>query len=46
MIYTEVKSIIFRNKQNIPWNDVEKFLKAFIGREIMVKEYLFDNSGN
>ena len=39
MIFAEVKSIIFKNKQNIPWNDVEDYLKGFIGIEIIVKEY-------
>ncbi len=39
MIYTEVKSIIFKNKQNIPWNDVEAFLKRFIGKEVIVEKY-------
>jgi hypothetical protein len=39
MIFAEVKSIIFKNKQNIPWNDVEDYLKDFIGNEIIVKEY-------
>ena len=39
MTFAEVKSIIFRNKQNIPWNDVEGFLKGFIGKEITVKKY-------
>ena len=39
MIFAEVKSIIFKNKQNIPWNDVEDYLKGLIGIEIIVKEY-------
>ena len=39
MVFAEVKSIIFTNKQNIPWNDVEDFLKGFIGKEILVKKY-------
>jgi len=39
MIYAEVKSIIFKNKQNIPWNSVEDYLKRFIGKEVIVKEY-------
>jgi len=25
--YVDVSQILFRNKQNIPWNDVEKYLK-------------------
>lgn len=39
MIFAVVKCIIFKNKQNIPWNDVEVFLKGFIGKKIIVKEY-------
>lgn len=39
MIFAEVKSIIFKNKQNIPWNDVENLLKGFIGKEIIAKKY-------
>lgn len=39
MIFAEVKSIIFKNKQNIPWNAVEDYLKGLIGKEIIVKEY-------
>lgn len=39
MIFVEVKNIIFKNKQNIPWNDVEVFLKGFIGIDVTVKKY-------
>ncbi len=39
MIFAEVKRIIFKNKQNIPGNAVEDYLKGFIGKEILVKEY-------
>ena len=39
MTYAVVKNIIFTNKQNIPWNDVEDYLKDFIGKEVTVKEY-------
>ena len=27
MIYANVPQIIFKNKQNIPWNEVEQYLK-------------------
>ena len=39
MVFAEVKNIVFKNKQNIPWDDVESFLKGFIGEEITVKAY-------
>ena len=39
MVYSDVKEIIFKNKQNIPWNDVEVYLKKYIGMDIVVKEY-------
>ena len=39
MIYADVKEIIFKNKQNIPWNDVEVFLKKYIGTDVLVKKY-------
>ena len=29
MTYAVVKNIIFTNKQNIPWDDVEDYLKDF-----------------
>lgn len=40
MKYTvsQIDKIIFRNKQNIPWNDVEKYLKGYVGREFVVHE--------
>ncbi len=39
MTFASVKCIIFKNKQNIPWDEVEEFLKGFIGKEVTVKEY-------
>lgn len=39
MIYAEVKSIIFTNKQNISWNAVEDYLKGYIGKKVEVKKY-------
>ena len=39
MIYAEVERVIFKNKQNIPWNDVEVYLKKFIGTGVTVKQY-------
>ncbi len=38
MKYAEVHINIFTNKQNIPWNDVENYLKSFIGKSYTVKE--------
>ena len=38
MIYNDVPEIIFKNKQNIPWNDVETYLKRYIGKSYTVKE--------
>lgn len=34
-----VDEIIFTNKQNIPWNEVEKYLKRYIGNTYVVAEY-------
>ena len=39
MIYVNVPQIIFKNKQNIPWNEVEQYLKKYIGKSFVVKEY-------
>lgn len=34
-----INKIIFTNKQNIPWNDVERYLKEYIGQSFIVKKY-------
>ena len=39
MIYANVSQIIFKNRQNIPWNEVEQYLKEYIGKSFVVKEY-------
>ncbi len=39
MKYAEIKRIIFKNKQNIPWNDVEVYLKRLIGIDVIVEQY-------
>ena len=39
MTYANVSQIIFKNKQNIPWNEVEQYLKKYIGKSFVVKEY-------
>ena len=39
MPYANVPQIIFKNKQNIPWNEVEQYLKKYIGKSFVVKEY-------
>ena len=33
-----IENIIFMNKQNIPWNQVEKYLKQYVGKEYQVEE--------
>lgn len=35
----EIQNIIFKNKQNIPWNKVEEYLKRYIGRTYVVEAY-------
>ncbi len=39
MTYANVSQIIFKNKQNIPWNEVEQYLKKYIGKSFVVKGY-------
>ena len=39
MTYANVSQVIFKNKQNIPWNEVEQYLKEYIGKSFVVKEY-------
>lgn len=36
---SQIDKIIFKNKQNIPWNDVEQYLKRYIGRTFVVRMY-------
>ncbi len=33
-----IEKAIFGNKQNIPWNDVEQYLKHYIGQDFVVEE--------
>ena len=33
-----IEDIIFMNRQNIPWNQVEQYLKRYIGKEYQVEE--------
>ena len=33
-----IEKAIFGNKQNIPWNDVEQYLKRYIGQAYLVEE--------
>lgn len=35
----KIGEIIFVSKQNIPWNDVEQYLKHYIGQTFVVEEY-------
>lgn len=37
-MFAKIKKVIFTNKQNIPWNDVEKYLKQYVGKIFVVKE--------
>lgn len=39
MNHIEIKETIFKGKQNIPWSDVEKYLRRYDGLEIENKEY-------
>ena len=39
MNFVDIQEIIFNGKQNIPWNDVEKYLRRYIGRKYQVKKY-------
>lgn len=34
-----IDEIIFSGKQKIPWNEVEIYMKKYIGQEFVVKEY-------
>lgn len=34
-----IEKNLFFNKQHIPWDEVEKYLKRYIGREYIVQEY-------
>lgn len=34
-----IKNNLFSNKQNIPWDNVEKYLKKYIGHVYVVNEY-------
>ena len=36
---SEVRTILFSGKQNISWNDVERYLKRYIGNTYVVEEY-------
>ena len=33
-----IEDIVFLNKQNIPWNEVEKYLKKYVDESYMVEE--------
>lgn len=39
MYISIIEKIIFFNKQNIPWGEVEKYLKRYIGKTFVVREY-------
>lgn len=33
-----IEDIIFMNKQNIPWSEVESYLKQYVGEKYIVEE--------
>lgn len=35
----KIKEVVFVSKQNIPWNDVEQYLKQYIGQMFVGEEY-------
>ena len=39
MKFAIIKQILFRNKQNIPWNQVEQYLKRYIGQSYVTEQY-------
>ena len=39
MTHANVSQVIFKNKQDIPWNEVEQYLKKYIGKSFVVKAY-------
>lgn len=39
MEYVKVEKIIFKGKQNINWNEVEKYIKCYVDRKYINKEY-------
>lgn len=38
-LYIKVEKIIFKGKQNIAWNEVEKYLKRYSGNSYIIKKY-------
>ena len=38
-VYSDVSEILFKNKQDIPWNDVEQYLKKYVGHSYIVTAY-------
>lgn len=39
MEYVRIDKIIFEGRQNIKWDEVEKYLKKYVGMSFTVKEY-------
>lgn len=35
----KIREVVFVSKQNIPWNDVEQYLKQYIGQMFVCEEY-------
>lgn len=35
----KIREVVFVSKQNIPWNDVEQYLKQYIGQMFVGEEY-------
>ena len=38
-MYIKVSEILFKGKQNIPWNKVRDYMRRFVGKVFVVKEY-------
>ncbi len=39
MQYIEIKEILFKGKQHIPWKEVEKYAKRYVGKTFQNREY-------
>lgn len=37
--YIPLNEILFTGRQNIKWNEVERYLKKFVGKSFVVREY-------
>ena len=39
MDYVRIESVVFKGKNNIDWESVEKYIKGFVGKRYTVKDY-------